>query len=154
MLEGIHSPAQSTYWIVSGRLLFAIIPLLGMACFAFILLKRIAPLLRGAPDFRLTQMWARLTRVLKFWLVQWKQPVSYTHLDVYKRQPPSTMSATITPDGISTDIPRASSCDQKSRVGMPSYMHVTSPTFWSKSGGNTLRRKSGRTRTSLSLMTK
>ena len=74
MLEGIHSPAQSTYWIVSGRLLFAIIPLLGMACFAFILLKRIAPLLRGAPDFRLTQMWARLTRVLKFWLVQWKQP--------------------------------------------------------------------------------
>jgi len=54
--------------------LFSIIPLLGIACFAYIIAKRIAPLLRSAPDFRLDQLWVRLTRSLKFWLGQWKQP--------------------------------------------------------------------------------
>ena len=54
--------------------MFSIIPLLGIACFAYIIAKRIAPLLRSAPDFRLDQLWVRLTRSLKFWLGQWKQP--------------------------------------------------------------------------------
>src|SRR5437764_861475 len=67
---------------------------------------------------------------------------------------PSIMSATITPDDISTDSPSASSDDQKSDAGMPRYMHVTSPTFGSSSGGIVLRRKSGATPTSLSLMMK
>ncbi|MGA2960969.1 MAG: (Fe-S)-binding protein [Candidatus Korobacteraceae bacterium] len=74
MVEVINSPAQATYGIVQGRVLFSIIPLLGIACFAYIIAKRIAPLLRSAPDFRLDQLWVRLTRSLKFWLGQWKQP--------------------------------------------------------------------------------
>ena len=32
---------------------------------------------------------------------------------------PSTILATSTPEGISIDMPRASSCDQKPRAGMP-----------------------------------
>src|SRR5215475_3705745 len=67
---------------------------------------------------------------------------------------PSSMSATITPVDISTDKPSASSVDQKSDEGIPRYMHVTRPTFGSRSGGIVLRRKSGATRTSLSLITK
>src|ERR1700758_2689198 len=67
---------------------------------------------------------------------------------------PSIMSATSTPDGISTDMPKLSSNDQKSLAGIPRYKQVTRPTFESKSGGITWRRKSGLTTTSLSLMMK
>src|ERR1700727_2347380 len=67
---------------------------------------------------------------------------------------PSIMSATITPDDISTESPSASRCDQKSAAGMPRYMQVTSPTLGSMSGGIALRKKLGATRTSLSLMMK
>src|SRR5207247_7156629 len=67
---------------------------------------------------------------------------------------PSSMSAMTTPEGISTDIPRASSRDQKSALGSPRYKHVTSPSLRSKRGGITLRRKSCSTRTSLSEITK
>ena len=73
-IEGIDSPAQATYWIVSGRVLFSIITLLGIACFAYILAKRVAPLLRGAPDSRFDHLPERLARTLKFWLGQWKHP--------------------------------------------------------------------------------
>jgi Fe-S oxidoreductase len=74
MVEVIDSPAQATYLVVQGRVLFSIIPLLGIACFAYIMAKRVAPLLRSAPDFRFDQISIRLTRSLKFWLAQWKQP--------------------------------------------------------------------------------
>jgi len=74
LTEVIDSPAQATYWLVPGRVLFSIIPLLGIVCFAYILAKRVAPLLKSAPDFRLDQISVRFTRGLKFWLAQWKQP--------------------------------------------------------------------------------
>src|SRR5437016_6435662 len=67
---------------------------------------------------------------------------------------PSIMSATITPDDISTERPRASRDDQKSEAGMPRYMQVTRPTLESSRGGIVLRRKAGATWTSLSLMMK
>src|ERR1700739_4310567 len=67
---------------------------------------------------------------------------------------PSSMSATMTPADISTESPSASSEDQKSEAGTPRYMQVTRPTFGFRRGGIALRRKSGATRTSLSLMTK
>jgi len=54
--------------------LFSIIPLLGIACFAYIMAKRVAPLLQSAPDFRFDQISIRLTRSLKYWLGQWRQP--------------------------------------------------------------------------------
>ncbi|MGD0909991.1 MAG: (Fe-S)-binding protein, partial [Candidatus Acidiferrales bacterium] len=74
LTEVIDSPAQATYWLIPGRVLFLIIPLVGIACFAYIIAKRVAPLLRSAPDFRLDQLSVRFTRSLKFWLAQWKQP--------------------------------------------------------------------------------
>ncbi len=38
------------------------------------MVKRLQPLFRGAPDFRLDNLLVRLGRVLQFWLAQWKQP--------------------------------------------------------------------------------
>ena len=70
----IQSPAQATYWFISGRVLFLIIPFLGCACFAFIVYRRMVPLVRGQRDFRFDRPLVRLGRILKFWLGQWKHP--------------------------------------------------------------------------------
>jgi Fe-S oxidoreductase len=74
MLEAMPSPAQTTYWLIPGRILFAIIPLLGLACFVYIIARRMTPLIRAERDFRFDQPLARLGKVLKFWLGQWKHP--------------------------------------------------------------------------------
>jgi len=74
MVEGIQSPAQAIYWVISGRILFLIIHLLGLACFAYIVARRLTPLLRGERDLRFDQPLARLGKVAQFWLGQWKHP--------------------------------------------------------------------------------
>jgi len=73
-VTSLPSPSQAIYWIIPGRLLFLIIPLFGAGLFAYILAMRLVPLLHAAPDCRLDRPAARLQRILKFWLAQWKQP--------------------------------------------------------------------------------
>jgi Fe-S oxidoreductase len=73
-MEGIHSAAQVTSWLASGRTLLLSIHLLGITCFAYIVAKRLVPLLRAERDLRFDQPLARLSKVLKFWLGQWKHP--------------------------------------------------------------------------------
>jgi Fe-S oxidoreductase len=68
---GTSSLASS---LVTCRILFLLIPILGVAYFSFIVTKRLVPLIRGQRDFRFDQPWLRLGRVLQFWLGQWKQP--------------------------------------------------------------------------------
>ncbi len=48
--------------------------LAGIACFAYIVTKRLMPLLRAERDLRLDRPWRRSQNVLKFWLGQWKHP--------------------------------------------------------------------------------
>ncbi len=74
MVEGIQSPAQVTYWWVTGRTLFIILNLLGLACFSYIVSKRLTPLIRGERDWRFDRPFVRLERVLQYWLGQWKHP--------------------------------------------------------------------------------
>ena len=73
-LPGIPSPANSDYGFIAGRVLFVLIPLLGLGLFAYIIAKRVAPLLQAAPDLRFDQPVSRLSRIFKYWLAQWKQP--------------------------------------------------------------------------------
>jgi Fe-S oxidoreductase len=73
-MENIQSLAQMTSWLVTGRILFLLIHILGVVCFAYIVAKRLVPLFRGNPDLRFNRPLVRLGRVLKFWLGQWKQP--------------------------------------------------------------------------------
>jgi Fe-S oxidoreductase len=61
-------------WLVPGRDFFLALQLLGIACFAFIVAKRLVPLLRAQSDPRFDQPFVRLGRVCKFWLGQWKHP--------------------------------------------------------------------------------
>ena len=74
MVEFFPSPAHATYWRFSGQTLFLIAHLLGLACFAYIVAKRMAPLMRAERDFRFDRPWERLGRVLQFWLGQWRHP--------------------------------------------------------------------------------
>ena len=74
MLDGIPSPAQATYGSIPGPVLFSVIAFLGLACFAYIVSRRLAPLLRGERDIRYDRPLLRLERLLKYWLGQWKHP--------------------------------------------------------------------------------
>jgi Fe-S oxidoreductase len=71
---GNYSPARIADWLIPGRNLFLAIHVLGIACFSYIVAKRLIPLLRAERDFRFDHPWIRLGRVLKFWLGQWKHP--------------------------------------------------------------------------------
>jgi Fe-S oxidoreductase len=74
MVQALQSPAQATYGLISGQILFLILNLLGLACFAYIVAKRLTPLIRGERDVRFDRPLLRLERVLQFWLGQWKHP--------------------------------------------------------------------------------
>src|SRR5262245_733328 len=67
---------------------------------------------------------------------------------------PSIMFATRTPEGISTDMPSASSLDQEPPEATPRYRQVTTPLRGSSNGVTTSRRQLGRTQTSLSVITR
>jgi hypothetical protein len=75
---GIQAAAEVTGSLAasmaSGRVLFLLIHFLGVAGFAYIVARRMVPLLRAERDFRFDQPWLRLGKVLKYWLGQWKQP--------------------------------------------------------------------------------
>ena len=73
-MVGIQSASQVASWLVGGQTLFLTLHLLGVAGFAYIVAKRLVPLLRAKPDLRFDRPWLRLGRVLKFWLGQWKHP--------------------------------------------------------------------------------
>ena len=68
------SPAQASFWLIPGRELFAAIYLLGIVCFAWIVWKRLTPLLRAERDFRFDRPLARLGMVFRYWFGQWRHP--------------------------------------------------------------------------------
>jgi Fe-S oxidoreductase len=71
---GIYLPAQITDWLVPGHTLFLTIHVIGVACFAYIVARRLVPLVRAQRDFRFDRPLTRVGKVLKFWFGQWKHP--------------------------------------------------------------------------------
>jgi Fe-S oxidoreductase len=74
MVVGLQSAADTTFWLIPGRILFLIIPFLGTLLFAYIVARRLTPLLRAQRDFRFDHPLLRIGNVLKFWLGQWRHP--------------------------------------------------------------------------------
>jgi Fe-S oxidoreductase len=74
MLAGMLIVAHESYRGISLLSLTSLIQLLGLSCFAYIVVKRFAPLARGERDVRCDRPWLRLQNVLKFWFGQWKHP--------------------------------------------------------------------------------
>jgi Fe-S oxidoreductase len=66
--------AQLTSSLAQGQLLFLVIHFAGITCFAYIVARRLTPLLRAAPDPRFEQPLERVGKVFKYWLGQWKHP--------------------------------------------------------------------------------
>lgn len=70
----MDSIAQSSYWLLSGRDLFLLLHLTGLACFTYIVWKRLAPLLAARSDPRFDRPLVRLGRLLQYWVGQWRHP--------------------------------------------------------------------------------
>jgi len=68
------SPASAVLAGVPARLLFLLIPLAGVAVFTWMMVRRMAPLLKAAPDPRFDNLGERTILVLKVWLAQWRHP--------------------------------------------------------------------------------
>jgi len=74
MVEGTQAYGHLMVFGISAPILILILQLLGLACFSYIVYKRVAPLLRGQRDERLDRPVLRVQKVAKFWLGQWKHP--------------------------------------------------------------------------------
>ena len=74
MEAALVSPATAVLAGIPARLIFILIPLLGIGVFAWIMSRRIVPLLQAAPDNRFQRLPERIQAVLKLWLAQWRQP--------------------------------------------------------------------------------
>jgi Fe-S oxidoreductase len=70
----MDSIAQSVFWVFRGRELFLFLHLAGLLCFAYIVARRLKPLLNAQGDYRFDRLWIRLGRVLQFWMGQWRHP--------------------------------------------------------------------------------
>jgi Fe-S oxidoreductase len=68
------SPQDVVNRLVPGRELFLALHVLGVACFFYIVARRLVPLVRAQRDPRFDHPFVRLGRVFKFWLGQWKHP--------------------------------------------------------------------------------
>ncbi len=74
MEPALLSPAAYKFFHVPVAFFAVLIPLVGTAAFVLIMKRRIDPMLRAAPDSRFDRIGGRVIKVLKIWLVQWRQP--------------------------------------------------------------------------------
>ncbi len=74
MEPALLSPATYKFFHIPVALFAILIPLVGTAIFVLIMKRRIEPMLKAAPDYRADRIAARILKVLKIWLIQWRQP--------------------------------------------------------------------------------
>jgi len=74
MEPALISPASATILAIPANIIYILIPLAGVGLFAYIIFKRLAPLLKAAPDDRFNRVAERIQSVLKIWLGQWRHP--------------------------------------------------------------------------------
>ncbi len=70
----IGQPSPQVMSLLIPTWLYVSIHLAGLACFAYIVARRLMPLLRARSDPRFDRVGERLGKVFKYWLAQWKHP--------------------------------------------------------------------------------
>ena len=70
MEPALISPAKALILGLPSVILSVIIPLAGIGIFFYIMIRRIAPLLKSAPDHRFNRIFDRVIKVIKIWLLQ------------------------------------------------------------------------------------
>ncbi|MBW2092948.1 MAG: electron transfer flavoprotein, partial [Deltaproteobacteria bacterium] len=73
-MEVLISPAKASIWGVPLVIFSILIPLVGAILFAYIISKRLAPLLKAAPDSRLDQPGNRVLQLFKLAILQYRHP--------------------------------------------------------------------------------
>ncbi|MCA1787171.1 MAG: electron transfer flavoprotein, partial [Desulfobacteraceae bacterium] len=74
-MTSIIGPASYTFFgIFPAAILSFILPVLGVGLFAYIMARRLAPLVRAAPDYRFDHIGRRIRQLIIIWLGQVKQP--------------------------------------------------------------------------------
>src|SRR5579862_6398741 len=73
-MDNNQTVSQLADWLAPGRVLFLLLHLLGVVCFAYIVARRIVPLVHAERDLRFDHPLARARNVVKYWFGQWKHP--------------------------------------------------------------------------------
>jgi Fe-S oxidoreductase len=74
MEPALISPASASILGIPAKIIYILIPLVGIGIFAFIMARRLKPLLKAAPDYRFDRIPERIRSVLRIWLAQWRHP--------------------------------------------------------------------------------
>ena len=74
MEPALISPASATILGIPAYIIYILIPLIGVGTFAYIIYRRLIPLLKAAPDDRFNRLPERVRSVAKIWLAQWRHP--------------------------------------------------------------------------------
>lgn len=74
MESALISPAAASFLGIPTIIFSILIPLVGLGIFAFIIVRRIIPLTRAAPDDRFNRFGQRIAAVLRIWLGQRRHP--------------------------------------------------------------------------------
>ncbi len=74
MGSALTSPAAASFLGIPAAVFSILIPVTGTALFAYIIIRRITPLVKAAPDERFCCIPQRIGLILKIWLAQWRQP--------------------------------------------------------------------------------
>jgi heterodisulfide reductase subunit C len=74
MAGSSYSPEDVTSWLAAGRSLFLTLHAIGIACFVYIVIRRLEPMVRAQRDLRFDRPLARLGKVFQYWLGQWRHP--------------------------------------------------------------------------------
>ena len=74
MEPALISPASSTILGIPANIIYILIPLIGVGAFAYIIFRRMRPLLNSAAEDRFDRIPDRIRAVLKIWLGQWRHP--------------------------------------------------------------------------------
>lgn len=73
-MDGLSHTPQLVSGLTQGFALFWLVHVLGVLCFAYIVYRRLIPLMRAQGDLRFDHPLLRLKNVLKYWFGQWKHP--------------------------------------------------------------------------------
>jgi Fe-S oxidoreductase len=74
MEPALISPAASSILGIPASVIYILIPLIGVGTFAYIIYRRLTPLMNAAPDNRFYRIPDRIRAVAKIWLAQWRHP--------------------------------------------------------------------------------
>ena len=74
MEPALTSPAAASVFGIPAIIFSILIPVAGTAIFAYIMIRRLMPLVKAAPDERFFCIPQRIGQILKIWLAQWRHP--------------------------------------------------------------------------------